>query len=258
MGDHLLLDEVLPSCRTIVHAASASTPGSSARCPSQESRLNITPSLSFIEALDRLKEFHLIFISSGGTVYGNPATLPASEETQLCPLSPYAAGKIALETFFRVFTKPPAKTLSILRPSNVYGPGQPRRTGFGVIPTMMECLRQGQEMEIWGDGESIRDYLYIDDMVEAIACLIDIPTDNGVYNVGSGVGFSINEVARIAERISGVQLKITYRAQRRSDVNAIVLDSSRLSRHTRWRSMVAFEQGIARTWRWLTNLDAPP
>lgn len=255
MGDDKILKAILPGCRTIVHAASGTNPGSSARCASQESRLNISPSLSFVEALDCQEEFHLIFVSSGGTVYGNPEALPASEEAALHPLSYYAAGKIALEAFFRVVAKPPMKTLSIVRPSNVYGPGQMFRPDFGVVRTMLEYLHRGHVMEIWGDGETIRDYLYIDDMVEAILRIVGQPTDNETYNVGSGVGLSLNQIVRIIERVCGTRLNVRYRAQRRSDVSGIVLDSSLLSRRTGWRSTVPFEEGIAKTWRWLLDQE---
>jgi UDP-glucose 4-epimerase len=255
MHDESILKAVLPACRTIVHAASGTNPGSSARRASQESRLNISPSLSLVEALDRQAEFHLIFVSSGGTVYGNPAALPASEKAALHPLSYYAAGKIALEAFFRVAAKPPMKTLSILRPSNVYGPGQTYRPDFGVIRTMLECLHRGHVMEIWGDGETIRDYLYIDDMVEAIFRMVGQPTDNATYNVGSGVGLSLNQIVRIIERVCGIHLNVRYRAQRRSDVSGIVLDSSLFSHRTGWRGTVSFEEGIAKTWRWLMDQE---
>jgi UDP-glucose 4-epimerase len=258
MSDPSLLMQVLPHCRTIVHAASATTPGSSSRCPSREALLNITPTLALIEALDRIERFHFIFLSSGGAVYGDPDSLPALESHPLRPMSYYAAGKIALESFLRVAARPPLRTVSIVRPSNVYGPRQPFRSGFGVVRTMLEHLYRGTAMEIWGSGETVRDYLFINDMVDALSCLIDLPEDNGTYNIGSGVGLSLIQIARIIEHVSGRTLKIHYRKKRRSDVNGIVLDHSLFSSRTHWHPKVAIEEGISATWQWLLGLNPRP
>jgi UDP-glucose 4-epimerase len=251
MSDARILTEILPLCGTIVHAASATTPGSSARL---EGALNITPTLALIEALDRLERFHFIFLSSGGAVYGDPDSLPAFESHPLRPMSYYAAGKIALENFLRVAARPPLRTVSIVRPSNVYGPRQPFRPGFGVVRAMLEHLDRGTTMEIWGSGETVRDYLFTDDMVDALSRLIDLPEDNGTYNVGSGVGLSLIQIARIIERVSGRALKIHYREKRRSDVNGIVLDHSLFSSRTHWHPKVSIEEGISATWQWLLGL----
>jgi UDP-glucose 4-epimerase len=257
MSDPQVLAEALPQCGTIVHAASATTPGSSARHPSREGLLNIVPSLALIEALDQLKRFHLIFISSGGTVYGDPDSLPAAETHPLRPKSYYAVGKIALEEFFRLASRPPAKTVSIVRPANVYGPGQPFKPGFGVIRTMLEHLLRGTVMEIWGGGDTVRDYLYIDDMVDALIRLIELPEDHSTYNIGSGIGLSLNEVARVIEEVSGRRLATRHRQKRRSDVNGIVLDSSRFCTRTLWQPKVSIEGGILATWQWLSARQTP-
>jgi UDP-glucose 4-epimerase len=253
MSDPSLLAEILPRCRTIVHAASATTPGSSARRPSLEGALNIEPSLALIEALDALERFHFIFISSGGTVYGDPDTLPAAESHPLRPKSYYAAGKIALETFFRLASRPPGRTVSIVRPANVYGPGQAFRLGFGVIRTMLEHLANETSMEIWGSGEAVRDYLYIDDMVDALVRLIRLPEDDSTYNIGSGIGLSLNRLVRIVEDVCGRRLETRHRQRRCSDVSGIVLDSSLFCSRTQWQPKVSIEEGILATWQWLST-----
>ncbi|MCG7854209.1 MAG: NAD-dependent epimerase/dehydratase family protein [Methanosarcinaceae archaeon] len=251
LDDKKILERVLPECKTVIHLASSTTPGSSSRQPALEADKNITPTLRFLDILQGYENVHIIFVSSGGTLYGNPESPPVNETHPLNPLSFHGAGKVALETFLRTFSTLPEKNTTIVRPSNVYGPGQSLRSGFGVMRTMLEHVRRGTVMEIWGDGMSVRDFLYIDDMLSALICLIDFPYDNNTYNVGSGIGYSLNQLKKIIESVCGKKLAAVYRPSRRSDVKTIVLDSYLLSKKTKWHPTVSLEQGIELTWKWL-------
>lgn len=253
LDDREILERVLPECKTIIHLASSTTPGSSSRQPALEADKNITPTLRFLDILQSYKNFHIIFVSSGGTLYGNPESTPVDETHPLTPLSFHGAGKVAIETFLRTLSTFPEKSTTIVRPSNVYGPGQPLRSGFGVIRTMLEHIRCGTVMEIWGDGTSIRDFLYIDDMLAALIHLIDFPHDNNTYNVGSGIGYSLNQLKEIIESVCGKKLHAIYRSSRKTDVKSIVLDSSHLVEKTKWHPAVSLEQGIELTWKWLKH-----
>lgn len=253
LDDREILERVLPECKTVIHLASSTTPGSSSRQPALEADKNITPTLRFLDILQGYENVHIIFVSSGGTLYGNPESIPVNEIHPLNPLSFHGAGKVAIETFLRTFSTFPEKSTTIVRPSNVYGPGQPLRSGFGVIRTMLEHVRRGTVMEIWGDGTSVRDFLYIDDMLAALIHLIDFPHDNNTYNVGSGIGYSLNQLKEIIESVCGKKLRAIYRPGRKIDVKAIVLDSSRLIKKTKWHPSVSLEQGIELTWKWLKH-----
>jgi UDP-glucose 4-epimerase len=253
LDDKKILERVLPECRTVVHLASSTTPGSSSRQPALEADKNITPTLRFLDILQGYENVHIIFVSSGGTLYGNPESTPVNETHPLNPLSFHGAGKVALETFLRTFSNLPEKTTSIVRPSNVYGPGQSLRSGFGVIRTMLEHVRRGTVMEIWGDGTSVRDFLYIDDMLSALIRLIDFPNDNNTYNVGSGIGYSLNQLKEIIESVCGKKVPAIYRPSRKTDVKTIILDSSRLRNKTKWHPMVSLEEGVELTWKWLKH-----
>ncbi|RLB78212.1 MAG: epimerase [Deltaproteobacteria bacterium] len=253
MDNRKILERVLPECKTIIHLASSTTPGNSSRQPALEADKNIAPTLRFLDILQSYKHFHLIFVSSGGTLYGNPEFTPVDETHPLNPLSFHGAGKIAIETFLRTFSTSSEKSTTIVRPSNVYGPGQYFHRGFGVIRTMLEHIRKGTVMEIWGDGTSIRDFLYIDDMITALISLIDFPHDNNTYNVGSGIGYSLNQLKEIIESVCGKKLRTVYRPGRKIDVKNIVLDSSRLIKKTKWHPTVSLEQGIEFTWKWLKH-----
>lgn len=243
------LENVLPLCDTVIHLASATTPGSSAAHPSQELG-NLALTLRLLELLQGQPETHLIFFSSGGTVYGNPDRLPVNEDAPIAPLSTYGAGKAAQENFCQAF-RLQGHAATIFRPSNVYGPGQSMRHGFGLIRTMLEHARHGTAFEIWGDGENIRDFIYIDDIVEASIHLLKRPKDSGTYNLGSGIGYSINQVKDIVEAVCRMELKTIHRPARGIDVRSVVLDSSRLNARLGWEPSVGLGEGVARTWEWL-------
>lgn len=248
LDDGELLRQLLPQCRTVIHLASETTPGLSAGKPTLEAG-NILPTLRLLENLQAYDHCRLIFLSSGGTLYGNPAQLPVPETAPLAPLSYHGAGKAALEAFMQAF-RAQGRAVTVLRPSNTYGPGQSLRTGFGLVRTMLEHAYKGTSLEVWGDGEAVRDFVYIDDVVDACAHFVAKPEDSGTYNVGSGKGFSINAVAQMVERVSGRPLSRVYRPARTGDVRSVVLDIARLCSRG-WEPTVPLEEGVRRTWEWL-------
>lgn len=243
------LESVLSQCGTVIHLASTTTPGSSASHPSLELG-NLALTLHLLELIQAQPHTHLIFFSSGGTVYGNPDRLPVTEDALLAPLSNHGAGKVSQETFCQAF-RARGHAATILRPSNAYGPGQTIKRGFGLVRTMLECVRNDIPLEIWGDGENIRDFIYIEDIVETCMRLIDLPQDSGTYNLGSGTGHSINQVHRIVEATCGKELKTIYLPERGIDVRNLVLDNNRLNTLLGWQPDIGLADGIARTWEWL-------
>ncbi|MBZ0090887.1 MAG: NAD-dependent epimerase/dehydratase family protein [Sulfuricellaceae bacterium] len=249
MDNPELLAKLLSHCGTVIHLASASTPGSSGNHPSLELE-NLAPSLRLLEALLAYPETHLIFFSSGGTLYGNPQRLPVHEDDPVTPLSYHGAGKAALEAFLHAF-RARGQNVTILRPSNAYGPGQALKSGFGLIRTLLEHARCGTPLDIWGDGENVRDFIYIDDITEACARFVALPQDNGTYNLGSGRRYSINQVRRIVEQVAGVGLKTAYHPAREIDVRAVVLDISRIEARLSWKPGISLDEGVRRTWEWL-------
>ena len=240
------LETLLPLCDTVIHLASATTPGSSARQPEMELG-NLALTTHLLELLQTQPGTHLIYFSSGGTVYGNPEQLPVTEDALISPLSNYGVSKTRQEAACQTL-RSQGCPVTILRPSNAYGPGQTLRNGFGLIRTLLEHARCGTPVEIWGDGESVRDFIYIDDIVEATALLIDRPQDSGTYNLGRGMGHSINQVLSYVESIVGNGLRITYRPARGVDVTAIILDNTRLKAQLGWQPVVGLAEGVARTW----------
>jgi UDP-glucose 4-epimerase len=239
------LERLLMQCDTVVHLASDTNPGSSANQPDYE-QANLQLTHRLITALRYRSKIHLVYFSSGGAVYGEPLQLPVAESAQLSPLSNYGVAKVAQEEMCRSLAHHGHK-VTILRPSNTYGPHQRLKDGFGLIRTLLEHTRNGMTLQIWGDGEIIRDYLYIDDLVNAARYLINQSENAGTYNIGSGVGYTVNQVKTLVEQITGRKIKSILGPARGIDVRALVLDTTRINQ-IGWRPIVTLADGIKRTW----------
>lgn len=253
LDDADLLKTILPRCRIVFHLASETTPDVSALQPSFEVASNLLPSLRFLECLQNYPHILLVYVSSGGAVYGDSSQSPVSENVDLSPLSYYGAGKAALEKFIVAFCKQTRGRAMILRPSNFYGPGQLYREGFGVVPAIFHHIVTNKPMPIWGTGESVRDYLYIDDFVDFCVQLLDFFPTGGrseIYNIGSGQGTTLDELCLLAEKISGKRIIREYQPARKVDVKNIVLDCSRLQRDCQWNTRTDLQTGLTKAWEW--------
>ena len=253
--DVVAVSPFLRTCSTIVHLASTTTPGSSARNPVVDSQENLLPAARLLETMAHMPPDRLIFVSSGGAIYGDPDELPVSETHQPNPLSFHAAGKIALEALFSAFAHSHSIPLAIVRPSNIYGPGQALRGGFGVVRTLLDRALQDEPFEIWGAGTVVRDYLFIDDAVDAGMKLLGTPSATGIFNVGSGHGTSIAELVELVIATTGRDLRIVERPSRCTDVKAVVLDCARLTTATGWTAKTGLERGLRQTWQWVRESD---
>lgn len=244
--DQTMLNELLAEHETVIHAAWGTTPGSSAGQPAMEAAQGLQPFLAFLETLRRFPAVRLLFMSSGGTVYGDPQVLPVTEDAPLQPRSCHGAGKAAAELFLRAHR--PEGTV-ILRPSNIYGPEQPLRSGFGVIRHLLTCVAEGRAFQLWGDGLQLRDYLYLDDFTDAVQRLAIQRDIAGTFNLGYGTGTSLRELVALVENISGHSVGIDQQPARAGDVLRIVLDSSALSAEIGWHPVTGLRTGIGHIWR---------
>jgi UDP-glucose 4-epimerase len=234
------------------HVASSTTPANSAGKPLYELETNIKPSLSILAALQNKPTCRLIYISSGGTVYGNSSDKGFTETAQLKPHSYYGAGKVAVESFINAAVEHERVTAIILRPSNLYGPGQTMKTGFGIIPAIFNSIVDQKEFKIWGNGSAVRDYLYIDDFIDLAIRSIDAFRENklDIYNASHGEGTSITELTEITKKIIGTNFDIVYDLNRSTDLSNIVIDSTKARKRLSWEPKISLEEGLRRTWEW--------
>ncbi|MEW6444610.1 MAG: NAD-dependent epimerase/dehydratase family protein [Pseudomonadota bacterium] len=245
-------DAILARVRVVIHAASRSTPGYTAGRPLLELDVNVRPTLALLGALQRAPHCRLLYLSSGGTLYGDTHDRPAQEGDALRPRSYYGAGKASAEHFIHAAAMQFGLSAVILRPANLYGPGQRARSGFGIIPTAFECIRRGTELTLWGDGRAVRDYLYIDDFIRLCLMVLDasMPGESHVFNAGSGRGVSLNQLVDIIRHVTGRPLPVIHDTSRPVDVARIELDPLKAAKVYGWVAEVSLEEGVAQAWRW--------
>jgi UDP-glucose 4-epimerase len=245
----------LARSRTVVHAASSSTPASSAGHPLAEIEGNLYPTLALLQAMQSFPAVGLLYLSSGGCLYESSGPSGVSEKEVPDPRSYHGAGKVAAEGFISAWTRQFRTSATILRPSNVYGPGQTARAGFGIVPTAFSRMLRGETLIVWGDGSSVRDYLFIDDLIALCLKMIETPMPGGTrtFHAGSGEGVSLRRLFAVMEQAAGKPLACIYEASRAVDASCVVLDSSEVSRAYDWKPVVTLEAGLRRTWEWFTT-----
>jgi nucleoside-diphosphate-sugar epimerase len=192
----------------------------------------------------------LVFISSGGAMYGEPPAeeLPSNEDTNVAPMSVYGASKAAAEIYLGVVARQTGLEVSILRPSNIYGPGQNPHGEAGVIAIVARAMLRGEPVTLFGDGSQTRDYVYVDDTVDAVMRASDGTPD--FCDISTGIEVSTGDIfARLAELI-GYERPIIYAAERPGDIQRSCIDPGKAARVWDWRPRVTFDEGLAHTVEW--------
>lgn len=249
--DRNLLRDALGKCGSIVYAASMTTPGVSARDPSLEILGNLLPLTRLLECAGDFPGRRIVYLSSGGAVYGDDAA-DAGESRLLRPRSYYGAGKAAAEAFLHACVATGDWSTVILRPSNLYGPGQKVTKGFAIVPTLFDRATDGRTFQIWGDGSTVRDYCYIDDLVDAVTLSLfsNATQAFNVYNVASGQSASILELVDACQIASGLPISIAFHPARGVDVASVSPLHQRISDELGWNRRVDLATGLQRTWAW--------
>jgi len=246
---------LLARVRAVVHIASASTPGSSAGKPIQELDENVRPTVALLEAMQARPELPLIYVSSGGTLYSRARDDAADELAAVYSRSYHGAGKIAAEHFIEAWCNQFAGSATVLRPSNLYGPGQEARSGFGIVPTVFGKLVRGETLHVWGDGSAERDYLYIDDFTRLLLAALDAQRLPGfrVFNACNGTSIDLNALFTLIERITGRTLLRSYDASRPVDASSVRMQATRAKSTFGWTAEFGLADGLERTWRWFNT-----
>ncbi len=230
------------------HAANASV-SRSVDEPLFDARQNILATLNVLEAARRAEVDHVIYVSSGGAMYGNPQTLPLDEEHPCHPVSPYALSKHTGERYARLYGLEHGQRWTSLRYANVYGPRQDPLGEAGVIAIFCQNLLDGEAPEIHWDGEQTRDFVYVDDCARANLLTL-AAKESQAYNVGTGVGTSINKLFTVLLEVTGREVEPRHGPRRRGDARHSYLDCSRIARELGWQAEVGLRQGLAQTWSW--------
>ena len=247
--------KLLDRCRGVVYLASRSTPGSSAGRPVDEVRGNLLPLATLLQAMQSKPHVELLYLSSGGSLYESTPDEPATEAAQTQPRSYHGAAKIAAEYLIHAWCQQYGGRATLLRPSNIYGPGQIERPGFGIVPACFGRVARGETLPVWGDGSIVRDYLYIDDFVGLCLAILASPMLAGarILNASSGTGVSLNELLRAIEQVTGKPLARSYEPDRPVDARQIVMDSAMARDRYGWVPATPLEEGLRKTWDWFNR-----
>lgn len=231
----------------VFHLASTTQPQSSNENPSFDIESNLLPTIGLLEQIRKIKNIPIIFISSGGVIYGKPEQIPIPETHPTEPKCSYAIVKMAIEKYLALYHLLYGINYRVLRLANPYGPGQETNRAQGVIGVFMSCILEGKTIEVWGDGSVVRDYLYVGDAVEALLMAEHYQGNQRVFNVGSGIGYSVKEIIATLGQLTGQKAKIHYKPGRDFDVPVNVLDIELAKRELGWIPRTSLDEGLCIT-----------
>jgi UDP-glucose 4-epimerase len=249
-ADAASVASVIRGSDAVIHLVSTTTPASSTVDITDDVVTNLLPTLSLFDSCLRHGIGRVVFISSGGTVYGIPKAVPIAETAPTDPINPYGVVRLTIEKYLGLYRHLHGLESIVLRVANPYGPFQRLRGQQGLIPAFLEKIENGEPIEIWGDGRTVRDYVFVDDVVRAIRLALDHAGPETLFNIGSGIGRSVNEVAEALGTILEKPVETVYKPGRAVDVPENVLDISRAADSLNWVPEISWEDGLHRTIAW--------
>ena len=226
------------------HAAQISV-SQSVNDPLRDAEVNIQGTLRIIELCRRYGVDKLVFPSSGGTIYGEPQYMPCDEQHPVRPLSPYALSKHVAEEYLDLYHQIYRLNYATLRYGNVYGPRQDPHGEAGVVAIFTKAMLEGKQPTIYGTGEQERDFLFVDDVVDANILVME--EGQGEYNIGSSQGTSVNRIFELLKGIIRFRWGSAYGPARPGEVFKISLDNSKFEKAFGWKQKVSLEEGMNRT-----------
>lgn len=246
MGDGPALRQALAGADLVFHLACDSLPQSSNRDPHAEVEANLQGALKVLEAARLAGVKRLVMLSSGGTVYGLPHQLPIPETHPTDPICAYGITKLAIEKYVALYRRLHGLDGVVLRVANPYGERQRLEGTQGVVSVLMGKALRGDPIQIWGDGSTVRDFLYISDLVKALLAAARYGGEERLFNVGSGQGLSLRQLVGLLEVTLQQSLTVEYRPARCFDVPANVLCIARARRCLGWSPKVPMAEGLHR------------
>jgi UDP-glucose 4-epimerase len=233
----------------VFHLAAQADVITSVRRPDHDAQVNVVGTVQVLEAA-RAAGAKVVFSSTGGAIYGE-CDGPASESSPRRPMSPYGIAKLCAEEYLAGWNRLYGSQHVVLRFGNVFGPRQDASLEGGVVSIFLERFARGEQTLIFGDGLQTRDFVYVGDVVEALVAAAG--HDGGVFNVGTGEETSVLELNRLCAQVAGVAAEPRFEPARLGEARRSVLDVSRAASELGWRARTPLEEGLRRTWDWLTQ-----
>jgi UDP-glucose 4-epimerase len=250
-GNRGELEGVLASgIDVVIHLVSSTAPQSSNDDPIFDVQTNLVEAIALLEICVKHHIRKIVFVSSGGTVYGIPQVSPVPETHSTLPLCSYGITKLAIENYLQLFYKLHGLEYVILRVSNPYGARQDPHRKQGAVAVFMYKILKDEDICVWGDGSIVRDFVHVSDV--ARACLVAAESQYvGICNVGSGVGLSIKQLIIALQEVTGKIAHVNWQESRNFDVPDIVLDCSRIKRELCWYPQTSMQNGLVDMHNWM-------
>jgi len=253
LGNRGELETVIASgFDVVIHLVSSTIPQTSNDDPIFDVQMNLVESLALFDLCVKRHVRKLVFISSGGTVYGIPNTLPVPEDHPTDPICSYGIVKLAIEKYLQFYHRLYGLEYVILRVSNPYGIRQDPIGAQGVVPVFIWKIICGEQIKVWGDGSVVRDFISVRDVARLCGDVVR-GTTSGTFNVGSGNGTSINELLTLMGEVLGLKPSVQRLEHRKFDVPSIILDCSRARTAFGWTPAVPLAEGLYDLSQWLMN-----
>jgi len=246
------IKEAIKKADVVLHTVSSTNPASSNTDPQADIQTNLLGMVQLLECMRELNKKRIIFLSSGGTVYGKPEILPIPENHTLNPQCSYAVVKIAMEQYLNVFSNLYGFQTTVIRPSNPYGPRQWYEGAQGVIANFTANALQNEALTLWGTGLDIRDFFHVKDLAKLCVQFVECGQP-GLFNAGSGQGHTIREIIDTLETIHGSALHINQLEKRDFDIPKVVLDIQKVQTCLNWSPEILLYDGMSDYYRWLHN-----
>lgn len=247
------VNNAIQGADAVLHLVSTTLPKNSNADPIYDVQSNVISSLHILNAMVAHKVNNAVFISSGGTVYGNPIYLPIDENHPTNPVVSYGITKLAIEKYFQMYESLHGIKAITLRVANPYGERQRIETAQGAVGVFLHHALKGTPIDIWGDGSVTRDYIHVSDVAEAFVRALSYTGSQRVFNVSSGVGTSLNMLIEMLEEALGKSIERRYLAARPFDVSVSVLCNNLSRNELGWSPQVSMPGGIARTVAWIKS-----
>ena len=240
-------DKLLEKAEVVYHLLSSTVPTTSNKHIPDELKANVLLSANMFEACVHQGVKKVVFLSSGGTVYGKEANCPIVEETPTKPITSYGVQKITIEKLLYLYSYLYHLDYRVIRLSNPYGPYQRPNGVLGAVTTFTYKALRGEEIQVYGDGSVVRDFIFIDDAIRGIMNIVSGEAPHRVFNLGCGYGTSIKTVLDTIEKALGMELKVNYMESRAVDVPINYLDISRYENAFGKLNPVSLETGVRLT-----------
>ncbi len=258
-GDFLNRGDLVSALRgvdQVVHLVSTTNPATAENDPLIDIETNIRGSVQLFELCVEAGVSRVVYASSGGTVYGDPPSDdPIKETDPTDPVSPYGIGKLCVENYLRYFRRKHGLDSTIFRIANPFGERQPFWKRQGVIPIFLDAITSHKPVTVMGDGTMTRDYVYVTDVTEMIADSLSTTPRHHVYNLGSGIPVSVNQIVTTIEEVTGIEAIRQSVPQPLTFVQSSVLDMSRYTAEFGAHSAVPFAEGIQRAYDYLKRVS---